>query len=179
MRPSCPRACASRSPRSYLPCEEAYDGIHEGMHGYESALDAIRDLEGEGSWFIGEIADLTEGLLTRDLFALIVPAPHHAWRVFVPCGTRGPGLDMRRLTDTIGREIQGLRRVAETKKSREFDRYLRSGPQPDLAFMLSRLVLSGAEQLPPEDQPDSNQLAVAVAVLRAVVEEIDTACRER
>ena len=159
--------------------DEVYDGIHEGMHGYESALDAIRDLEGEGSWLIGEIAELTEGLLTRELYALIVPALIHAWRVFVPRETRGPRLDLSRLTDTIGREIQGLRRVAETKKSRDFDRYLRSGPQPELAFMLSGLVLSRAEQLPLKDQPDSNQLAVVVAVLRAVIEEIDTACRER
>jgi hypothetical protein len=159
--------------------DEVYDGIHEALYGYESVLDAIRDLEGEGSWLIGEIAELTEGLLTRDLYALIVPSLHHAWRVFVPRGMRGPQLDMRRLTDTIGIEVQGMRRVAETKKSSDFNRYLRSGPQPELSFMLSGLVLSSAEQLPAEDQHDPNQLAIAVAVLRAVVEEIDTACRER
>ena len=159
--------------------DEVYDGIHEGMHGYESVLDAIRDLEAEGSWFIGELADLTEGLLPKELLALIVPPLIHAWRVFVPRETRGPELDMSRLTDTIDREVQALRRVAEAKKSRDFDRYLRSGPQPELAFMLSSLVLSGAEQLPPKDQPDPNHLAIAVAVLRAVIEEIDTACRER
>ncbi len=158
--------------------DEVYHGIHEGMHGYESALDAIRDLEAEGSWFIGELADLTEGLLTRELYSLIVPALLHAWRVFVPRGTRGPELDLSRLTDTIDREGQALGRVADSRKSRDFDRYLKSGPQPELAFILSGLVLAGAEQLPPQDQPDPNHLAIAVAVLRAVIEEIDTACRE-
>jgi hypothetical protein len=149
------------------------------MHGYESALDAIHDLEAEGSWFISELADLTNGLLTKETFALIVPALLHAWRVFVPRETHGPQLDLSRLSDTIDREVQGLRRVADTRKSKDFDRYLKSGPQPELAFMLSNLVLTGAEQLPPKDQPEPNHLAIAVAVLRAVIEEIDTASRER
>ncbi|MCL4181261.1 MAG: hypothetical protein KJ072_26405, partial [Verrucomicrobia bacterium] len=80
---------------------------------------------------------MTEGLLTRELYSLIAPALLHAWRVFVPRGTRGPQLDMRRLNDTIAREGQALGRVAETGKSRDFDHYLGSGPQPHLAFMLS------------------------------------------
>jgi hypothetical protein len=165
-------------PRRPFTEDEVYDAIHEAMHGYESTLDAIRDLEAEGSWLIGEIAELTESLLTQELYALIVPAILRAWRVFVPREMRGSVLDMRRLTDTIGREVQGMRRVAETNTSSDFDRYLKSGPQPDLAFALSGLVLSAAERLPSKDQPDPNHLAIAVAVLRAVIEEIDTACRE-
>jgi hypothetical protein len=165
-------------PRRPFTEDEVYEAIHEAMHGYESTLDAIRDLEAEGSWLIGEIAELTESLLTQELYALIVPAILRAWRVFVPREMRGSVLDMRRLTDTIGREVQGMRRVAETNTSSDFDRYLKSGPQPDLAFALSGLVLSAAERLPSKDQPDPNHLAIAVAVLRAVIEEIDTACRE-
>jgi hypothetical protein len=170
---------APTPPTRPLTLDEVYEAIEASLRNHPTAVEAVHALEAEGNWLIGELAHFTEGLLPRDLFALMVPALIHAWRMFVPCGTRGPELDLERLQTTIGREVKHLARVLEKSRTGDFESFLHSGPQPALTSTLGNLILTGVDELPRHDQPEPNHLAMALIFLRAVVEEIDTACHEQ
>jgi hypothetical protein len=137
----------------------------------------LEEAEAEGCTIVGTADEATVGLLEDEGFTLLAPFLVMAWEVFVPRGTRGPDIETRALQLRIRAELEGVLRALKTGATETFARQFESGSQPALTGMLTGLVLDAVERLPKKQRPDANASAVIVVVLRAVIEELDAACR--
>jgi hypothetical protein len=143
----------------------------------EQETRTIEQAEDEGCTLLEVTDEVTEGLLDDEAFTLLVPFLVMVWEVFVPRGTRGPQLEPERLVAGIQREIKGIFEALKAKSESAFERRFFSGSQPALTGTLCGLVLGALQQLPKKERPNENAEVLMLAVLRAAIEEMDTACR--
>jgi len=145
---------------------------------FEMAADALRQMETDGCTLIDDVDEVTVDLVDDDSFPLLIPLLANIWFTFAPLGTRGPNLTRADLRDAIQRESLSLLDALKSKTPAALDRYIGSGPQPNLSKAIMGLVLSSAEVMPKTQRPSPEMQGVLSAVLRAVIAELDRAHRE-
>jgi len=97
----------------------------------------------------------------------------------VPAGTRGFNLTRADLRAAILRDADALSKTLKRPTDEAFERYLESGPQPELARIMLEQLLEGAKLLPKKQAPQPEKLGALGAVVRAVIDELDRVNRRR
>jgi hypothetical protein len=166
-------------PPGAFTADEVGRRLDEAMAAFDTSTEALDEMAASGCTLVGELAELTEGLLSDDAFPILIPFLIQVWYVFVPRGTSGPELDPQRLRAGIRLELETLLKVSTRRSLSDFRAHLASGPQPALSEVLAGMIIDCVEKLPKKLQPDANVTVILIAVLRAVVAELDRACRSR
>jgi hypothetical protein len=157
--------------------EEAGERLRAGMEAFDLAADATEAMEAAGSTLIDDVDEITVGLLDDEMFPLLIPFLIQAWFVFAPPGTRGPEIDFDRLAAGIRTEMESIMTALRDRSDAGFNRFFRSGPQPDLTMALATMMLESTSTLPKKSRPGPETQAVMACVLKAVVAELDYASR--
>ena len=151
--------------------------LRAAVEGFERAADASAALETDGCTLLGDVDEVTMGLVADDAFPFLVPLLLQIWQVFVPRDTRGYNLTRGDLRAGILRESTALTKTFGQITPAAFDRHLDRGAQPALARAMVAQILSLAELQPRGTELAPEQLAVMSAVVCAVIEELDHAQR--
>ena len=157
--------------------DKLQERLRAAVEEHELAADAISALEAVGCTLIDDVFEVTVGLVEDDRFPLLVPLLIEIWHVFVPAGTRGFNLTRADLRVAILRDADALSKALGQHTEKAFERYLESGPQPELARIMLGQLLEGAKLLPKKPAPATEKLGILGTVLRAVIDELDRANR--
>lgn len=157
--------------------EEAGERLRAAMEAFDLAADATEAMEAAGSTLIDDVDEITVGLLDDEMFPLLIPFLIQTWFVFAPPGTRGPQIDLDRLAAGIRTEMESIMTALRGRSDAGFNRFFRSGPQPDLTMALATMMLESTSTLPKKSRPIPETQAVMACVLKAVVAELDFATR--
>jgi hypothetical protein len=149
---------------------------HELQERLRAAVEEHK-LAAVGCTLIDDVDTVMVGLVEDDHFPLLVPLLIEIWHAFVPAGTRGFNLTRADLRVALLRDADALSKAVEQHTEKSFERYLESGPQPELARIVLAQLLEGAKLLPKKQAPSPEKLGVMGSVLRAVIDELDRANR--
>lgn len=177
-----------RSPRWDLPASpplppgpfteaQVNQKLQELLGEFGSGARTIDAVEAEGCTLIATVDEVTVPLLDDAAFTLLAPFLAMVWEVFVPRGTCGPRVDPERLIAGIQRDTKGLIKMLEARSEAAFELQFRGGRQPALTEGLAGLMLEALDRLPKKERPKLHTEVLMIAVLRAVIEEMDSACR--
>ena len=157
--------------------EEAGRRLDEGLEPFETVQDALDELVASGSTILDDAMELVGDRLDETASAALVSSLIKAWFAFVPKGCRAPEIDFESLGLRFDAELKGVIRALQTPTEREFVSYMEDSPQPAMIMMLVAgtmdLFISG----PKDARPKMQYQPVILAMLKAVVAELDQALR--
>jgi hypothetical protein len=148
------------------------------METFPAADDALDAMAATGCKLGEQIDEVTTELLSDDGYNFLMPYVAQIWFAFVPPGTRGPVTSGENLVAAVKDELQEITAHLEAPEDpATVTAFLRDGCQPELALAISALVLRTLAGLPKKQMPPASDQIIMLAVLKAVIEELDYAVR--
>lgn len=159
--------------------ETASERLRAGLAAFDTAEAALRELDASGATLIADLQELTEGRLRPREFSLLLTFVIQAWLALVPPGSAAPPVDFDRLTDAFQAELTRLAQALETRADNSVDLLLAGCRQPALTELVMAGMLETGSHLPAKDRPRAATEGVMLALLKAVINEIDQALATR
>jgi hypothetical protein len=169
------RPAAPRLPNRALTIEEASARLDEALAAFDKAADGLAELEASGSTLIPDVSELTDELLNDSELNCFVPLLLQAWFALVPPGSRAPHLEFEDLAETFGRALSALNDAADQAGPEALQRFLERGRQPAITQLLALQVFRLPKMMPARMGPRPGAQGVMLAMLKAVVDELDQA----
>ncbi len=166
-------------PNRPFTLDEVAERLQTALNALEGPSEALNELAEGGCTLVDDVLAVTEGLVDDYLSTFLFPFVAQVWFVFAPPGTRASNVTRANLQTAIERETEDFLEALGKKTPEAVDQYLQSGPQPSLVQTMMGMVLNVANFLSPEHRPSVEKQALIVAVLRAVIAEINSAHRRR
>ena len=158
-----------------LTVDEALDRLEAGLGAFETAADAIDEIEAAGSTLLEDAHALAEGQMDERDFGYLSVFLIQVWFALVPRGTGAPPLRFEAMAAAIDRDGEklgsGSGRMASLK------RMFSDSPQPHLLQVVVGAVLESSEKGPKVARPQPGSVVGIVLVLKAMIAEIDHALR--
>jgi hypothetical protein len=164
-------------PAEPLTVEQAAERLEAAMNSFETAEEAMNELEESGSTIIEDVFHLTAELLDEKAYSVAVSFLIQAWFVLVPLGCQAPPIEFEALAKAFDRERANFLRTLQMGSPEALMRYLEDSPQPGLVQMLALGVMESEKHAPKVMRPRLEDQPVIVALLKAVVELLDQALR--
>ena len=167
------RPPAPRLPDKPLSMEEVLARLQKARTLFPGTGEAEDEVFDSGATIIEDAEELTLTLMSEAEFSAAVPYLLEAWFALVPPGSRAPAISYERLKQALDASAALLVQAINKHNLNDF---MTDGPQPDLMTWLGTGILRPAKDAPTTDGPVGN-LAVTLALLKAVVEVLDEALR--
>jgi hypothetical protein len=164
-------------PPTPFDTETAAKRLEAAVKGFSMAADAEEALCASGSTLIDDCADLTVDMLSDEEFSFSVVFLLQAWFALVPPGHRAPALTYQDLEAAFQRSSQ---EIVKSLKSGSVDRLMdfgRDSVQPGLMLLLTSEIMQSGMNAPKKIRPTPESLLIVVALVRAVVDELDASLR--
>ncbi len=159
--------------------EEVRTILAGAARSFKHPPDALAEMRAAGSTLIEDLGRITADSIDERMFRILVPSLIHIWLLFVPIGTRGPELNIERLTHGISKESQLIKEAMNQGSQAAYNLIMRSGPQPEAVEFMIAMLTSSLGSLPKKASPTPLVLAFATVLFKATIEEMDLACREQ
>jgi len=166
-------------PATPLALEEASRRLEAVMDAFETAAEAEEALYDSGSTLIDDAGELTVDLLTDDEFSFAVPFLIQAWFALVPPGHRAPKVDFPALAGAFDRHHRELEQCVNSGSARGVVNFAKNCSQPELVSLLTNEILHQGRKAPKKIRPSPYSLGVMLAMVKSVVDEVDSALHRR
>jgi hypothetical protein len=160
-------------PERPLTLQEAQQRLDDAIADFDTAQEALDELEACGSTLVEDLAELTDELLTDKEFSFLVPFVVQLAFALAPPGTRQPPLDLQRLELGVRRELQSTCARLEIGARQSLESFFGDSPQPFLVQVCSVGLFSAAEEARGRVRPEAQ--LVMVLILKALAREMHQA----
>ncbi|MDB6021643.1 MAG: hypothetical protein JWQ04_1500 [Pedosphaera sp.] len=163
-----------------LSFEEASRRIAEGMDAFATAAEAADELEAMGLTILGDADDLSLDYFDDEEFGFVVPFILQAALALIQPGFSAPATDYDSLERAFKSNMEKLLRHFELEKpdAEGMLSFLADSPQPNLMSVLSAQFLNSAMNAPKKLRPKLQAQPFMLALIKAVVGELDRALRQ-
>ncbi|MHB8519895.1 MAG: hypothetical protein ACYDH9_03965 [Limisphaerales bacterium] len=164
-----------RLPAEPLTIEQAAARLREAMAAFDTAAEAIEELDASGCTLMDDVDALTGGLLEDDEFSFLMPFLVQAWFALVPPGTWAPRVTFEDLRDAFNRTLGTLCQAVDRPPEELLKRVIDDCRQPALTQLLMLEVLQTASKFAERIQPKARM--VMAIVMLVVTDAVDRALR--
>jgi hypothetical protein len=102
-----------------------------------------------------------------------------AWFVLVPPGHRPPKIHFPDLAAAFDRNYRDIEEAVSSPLADGLVNYAKTSCQPELLLLLTSEILKSGKTAPKKIRPSPESLVVMLALVKAIVEELDAALRRR
>jgi hypothetical protein len=102
-----------------------------------------------------------------------------AWFALVPPGHRPPKIHFPDLAGAFDRNCRDLEEAMRSGSADRLVNYAKTSCQPELLLLLTNEILHSGMNAPKKIRPSAGALGIVLALVKAVVEELDAALRRR
>jgi hypothetical protein len=161
-----------------LSFEEADERIMTAMARFETASQALDELERSGSEVLDDLEALTAELINENEYNVAITLLIPMWFALVPAGAVAPQLDYDRMEEAFDRDFDELKAGGFAGPDELMQFMLRGCPQTALLTHVLAQLTEAAENAPKKIRPRREATAVMALALKAVLGELDRALRE-
>jgi hypothetical protein len=162
-------------PAAPLDFEETGRRLRNVVTLFASASKAEIELAASGAAILKDADELTLNLLEESEFYWAVPFVLQVWFALVPKGCRAPEIPFPLFEAAFTANLRQFQTCMEARTSGKLELLLQNSPQPDFMLVLLTLVLDTATKADKEHRPSAQGQAVILALLKTMVEQLDTA----
>jgi hypothetical protein len=162
-----------------LSMEEAAKRMGAAVNAFATAADAEAALFESGATLINDVDELTVDMLSDAEFSFCLVFLLQAWFVLVPPGHRPPKISFPDLAAAFDRSRHDLDKAVRSASADGLVNYAKTGCQPELLLLLTSEILKSGKTAPKKIRPSAESLGTMLALVKAVVEELDAALRRR
>ncbi len=166
-------------PATPLSIEEAAKRLDAAMDAFDTAADAEAALFESGATLIDDADELTVDVLSDDELSFSFAFLIQAWFALVPPGHRPPKIHFPDLAGAFDRNCRDLEEAMKSGSADQLVNYAKTGCQPELLLLLTNEILHNGMNAPGKIRPSAESLGVMLALVKAVVEELDAAVQRR
>lgn len=159
-----------------LTVEEAMERLRAGLDAFETAADAMRELEATGASLLDDAQALAARQVDERDFGALVVFLIQVWFALVPRGGRVPLLRWEAMAAAIDRDGERLS-SARRDGPAAWRRMLADSPQPHLLEVVAGSATELLEKGPKAMRPQPGSVIGMVLVLKTIIAEIDFALR--
>jgi hypothetical protein len=164
-------------PAEPLDMEEADRRLDAGMAPFETAADAFASLEACGVTILDDVDELMGDRLDENEYAVAITFILQAVLALVPPGHHGPPTSFESLERGYITNLGSMLERMRIKRPEEVMSFLTAGPQPHLMLALTGRIMKIYASGPKAFRPRPETQFVILALVKAVVEELDRALR--
>jgi hypothetical protein len=99
------------------------------------------------------------------------------WFALVPIGCRAPELDIRAMEKKFESNLRQIVARIQSDNKKQFESAVMDSPQPNMVLLLISALMQSAEEAPREFRASVEAQPVILALLKTIIEELDTALR--
>ncbi len=166
-------------PATPLSIEEAAKRLDYAVSAFATAADAQAAIFESGATLIDDADELTVDLLSDIEFSFCLAFLLQAWFALVPPGHRPPKIHFPDLAAAFDRRRRDLDEAVSSASPDGLVNYAKTGCQPELLLLLTDEILKSGMTAPKKIRPSAESLGIMLALVKAVVEELDAALRRR
>lgn len=157
--------------------DEAAERLNTALEEFDTAAEALDELEASGATLVPDAGELTQGLLSEVEFSYLATFLLQAWFAMVQPGCRAPRLRLPAMREAMQREMDLLVTTAPPASEEALNR-IRSGcRQPMVLQMLMERLSESARKMPKHMRLSLEARARMAVVLKVVIDELDHALR--
>jgi hypothetical protein len=176
IKPDLNRPVAPPLPAAPFDFEEAQRRLEAAAKLFKTAAEAQAELDASGATVLVDAEELMSGLKEVD-HCFAIPFLLHAWFALVPRGCRAPTIDFINLRNSFIANLRQLDVCAQAKTPKKLEQFFLSGPQPNLMLALLSGFTQSAMTAPKEIRPRPDAQPIILAMLKAIVEQLDSVLR--
>lgn len=169
---------APRLPAKPFSVKEAADRLEDAMIEFDTAQEALDELDAGRSLFIDDAWSVVANMLESREFDVVVPFLIEIRFALVPVGFKEPRLNFDRLCDSFD---QGIRKLVEALKApanKPPPSLFLSARQPALSELIVGQFLNAVLDMPRKIQPRLEIQPILAVLLGAMIDELDLSLRE-
>src|ERR1035437_6280161 len=166
-------------PATPLTIEKAVKRLDAATDAFATAADAEAALFESGATLIDDADELTVDVLSDDEFSFSLTFLMQAWFALVPPGCRPPKIHFPDLEAAFDRNCRDLEEAMRSSSADRLVNYAKTSCQPELLLLLTNEILHSGMNAPKKIRPSAESLGIMLALVKAVVEELDAALRRR
>lgn len=166
-------------PATPLSIKEAAKRLDAAMNAFDTAAEAEAAIFESGATLIDDADELTMDVLSDDEFSFSLTFLMQAWFALVPPGCRPPKIHFPGLASAFDRNCRDLEEAMRAGSADQLVNYAKTSCQPELLLLLTNEILHSGMNAPKKIRPNAESLGVMLALVKAVVEELDAALRRR
>ena len=126
---------------------------------------------------IDDADELTVDLLSDAEFSFCLMFLMQAWFALVPPGHRPPKIHFPDLAGAFDRNCRDLEEAMKSGSADGLVNYAKTSCQPELLLLLTNEILHSGMNAPEKIRSSAESLGIMLALVKAVVEELDAALR--
>ena len=162
-----------------MSLKEAAKRLDNAVNAFKTAADAEAALFESGATLIDDADELTMDVLSDDELSFSLTFLMQAWFALVPPGHRPPKIHFPDLAGAFDRNCRDLEEAMKSGSADQLVNYAKTGCQPELLLLLTNEILHNGMNAPGKIRPSAESLGVMLALVKAVVEELDAALHRR
>jgi hypothetical protein len=162
-----------------LSMEEAAKRMDAAVNAFATAADAEAAIFESGATLIDDADELTVDMLSDAEFSFCLVFLLQAWFVLVPPGHRPPKIHFPDLAAAFDRNYRDIEEAVSSPLADGLVNYAKTSCQPELLLLLTSEILKSGKTAPKKIRPSPESLVVMLALVKAIVEELDAALRRR
>ena len=166
-------------PAAPFSVKEAARRLDTAMERFDTAETAQDALDESGATILDDASALTAELLSDEEYSFSVVFLLQAWFALVPPGYRPPVVRYEDLEAALQRNLRELENSLRSGSVERLVDYGKSGAQPELMLLLTNEILHSGMKAPKKIRPSAESLGTMLALVKAVVDELDAALRQR
>ncbi len=166
-------------PEEPFDFDEAAERLKAALDEFDTAQEALDELQLSGSTLMTDVSELTGDLLSEHEFSYLVVFLIHAWFALIQPGFRAPQLRLPVMRDALEREIDLLYKNGIPDRMDVLSAIVSDSRQPALLQLLLGHLFEGVKNAPKKIRPSIESQPAMIAVLKVVTNELDHALRER
>ncbi len=160
-----------------LTMEEAHGRIMAAMARFDTARQALDELEKSGSEVLEDLEALTAELINENEYNLAITLLIPVWFALVPAGAPAPALDYDRMEEAFDRDIDVLNAGDFDGPEELTQLLLRDCPQTALLTHVIAQLMEASKKMPKKIRPRVEATAVIALALKTILGELDRALR--
>ncbi len=166
-----------RLPAGPLTHEEAFARLQSVIEEFDTPEDAMDELDASGATLLDDVDALVGETLSDNEFGFLVLTLIRTWFALVPPGCRTPRFGFDALAGAFDHHLQTLPHKLNHGDPSGMERFVAESRQPALMMLLAIQMLEACNIAPKKMRPRVETLPVMLAVVMAVVDQLDLALR--
>jgi len=166
------RPPAPALPAAPLSMEASAERLNQSLELFDTAQEALEELDRSGATIVADLAELTDELLDESQFSCFTVFLIVQWFSLVPLGVRAPQIDIDRLAERFHHELCAIRKAIEDS-TEGISACIADSAQPSFVRALFIYVIGEVKGGPLNNLLAGTSLAVTLCLLKAVTEELD------
>ena len=164
-------------PEQPIDLDEAARRLNKAMEEFDTATEALNELEASGATLIPDASELTADLLSGTEFSCLVTFLLQAWFALVPPGCRAPRLRLPAMREAMRHELALVTPREMSGSMETLQIFVSDCRQPALLQVLVGRLFDSTRKMPKDMRPTAEARIAMVVILKVVFNELDHALR--